>query len=116
MQYALLIYTDPSTDPADSAAEEAQTQKYAAFTQEIVDTKEIRGGERLHGVETATSVRVRNGRTNTVDGPFAETKEHLGGFYLVDVPDLDRALDLASKIPGAGTGVVEVRPIHPMGE
>jgi hypothetical protein len=112
MQYALLIYTDPATDDAEGA----MTAEYGVFTQEIIDSKEIRGGERLHGADTATSVRVRNGRSDTVDGPFAETKEHLGGFYVVDVPDLDRALELAAKIPGARTGTVEVRPIHPMGE
>jgi hypothetical protein len=112
VQYALLIYTDPTTD---GPPEGEMSADYATFTQEIVDSKEIRGGERLRGVDAATSVRVRSGRTDTVDGPFAETKEQLGGFYLVDVPDLDRALELAAKIPAARTGVVEVRPIDPMG-
>jgi hypothetical protein len=87
--------------------------EYLAFTREIVESKEFVSGERLNGTDTATSVRVRGGRTAMTDGPFAETKEQLGGFYLVDVADLDRALELAARLPGARTGVIEVRPLFP---
>jgi hypothetical protein len=111
MKYMLLIWDDPSKLPDDDAAVQKLLAAYAAFTQEIVDSKEWVGGERLQGTDTATSVRVRAGKTTTTDGPFAETKEHLGGFYLLDVADLDRALELAAKIPAARTGVIEVRPI-----
>jgi len=69
------------------------------------------GGEALDPTETATNVQVRNGKTITADGPFAETKEALGGFYLIDVPDLDAAIDWAAKIPSVGYGTVEIRPI-----
>jgi hypothetical protein len=71
----------------------------------------MRGGEALQPVETATSVRVRGGKAETMDGPFATTKEHLGGFYIIDVPDLDTALKYAAMIPSAAYGTVEVRPV-----
>jgi hypothetical protein len=109
VKYLLLIADDPGA-PAD----ENVIKEYAAFTEGIVASGEMAGGERLHGVESATSVRVRNGRTVATDGPFAETKEQLGGYYIVDVTDLDRALELAARIPAARTGVVEVRPIWEM--
>jgi len=70
------------------------------------------GGEALQPVSTATSVRVRGGKMSTTDGPFAETKEQLGGYYLINAKDLNDALQIASKIPGAKTGTVEVRPIQ----
>ena len=110
MKYLLLI----ADDPAAVAAAPDRTQEYIKFTEGIVASGEMVGGERLHGVDNATSVRVRNGRTLATDGPFAETKEQLGGYYLVDVSDLDRALELAAQIPAARTGVVEVRPIWDM--
>ena len=113
MKYMLLIYDDPSLLPDSDAAMEKVLAEYFAFTQEIVDSKEYVSGERLDGTDTATSVRVRSGKTATTDGPFAETKEHLGGFYIVDVTDLDRALELAAKLPAARIGAVEVRPIFP---
>jgi hypothetical protein len=108
MKYALLIYNDP-----DVAAGDGVNPEYVAFTQAILGSGEMVGGERLGRVDTATSVRVRGGTTSVTDGPFAETKEHLGGFYLIDVPDLDRALELAAEIPAARTGVVEIRPVIP---
>jgi hypothetical protein len=111
VKYMLLIYTDPTAGPADQAAGEKLMAEYGAFTQEIVASGEMQTGDPLQGVDTATSVRIRGGKTTMTDGPFAETKEHLGGFYVVDVKDLDRALELAAKIPDARTGVVEVRPI-----
>jgi hypothetical protein len=112
MRYMLLIYTDPAADAAQPPeAGEALMGEYTTFTQKIVASGELISGEPLQGIETATSVRVRDGRTSTTDGPFAETKEVLGGYYLVDVADLDRATELAAQIPGARTGTVEVRPI-----
>ena len=108
MKYLLLIADDPTAPAQDNLPE------YIKFTEGIVASGEMKGGDRLHGVDSATSVRVRNGRTVATDGPFAETKEQLGGYYIVDVADLDRALELAAQIPAARTGVVEVRPIWDM--
>ena len=113
MKYMLLITNDPTQfDPANA---EKLHQEYMAFTQEILDSGEMVSGEPLEGPETATCVRVRNGTTSTTDGPFAETKEVLGGFYIVDVKDLDRALEIAARIPDARTATVEVRPIRDLG-
>jgi hypothetical protein len=114
VKYMLLIYVDP-TAPAEPAATEKMYAEYGVFTQEIIDSKEFVAGDPLQGPDTATQVRVRNSKVATVDGPFAETKEVLGGYYLVDVPDLDRALELAAKIPGARYGVIEVRPVQELG-
>jgi hypothetical protein len=107
MKYVLLIHDDP-TKTVDLMPE------YITFTNSILESGEMVGGERLQSVETATSVRVREGRTSTTDGPFAETKEVLGGYYVVDVKDLDRALELAAEIPSARYGTIEVRPIAVM--
>jgi len=112
MKYMLLIYTDPSAwDPAKG---EQLMKEYMTFTEGIQTSGELVAGDPVKGVETATSVRVRDGKRLTTDGPFAETKEHLGGYYVVDVKDLDRALELASQIPDAKSGVIEVRPIMEM--
>ena len=114
MKYMLLIYTDPSAWSNDPAAGEKISGEYLAFTQEIIDSGEMVSGDALQGTETATAVRVRGEKTTTTDGPYAETKEHLGGYYVVDVGDLDRALELAARIPDARTGGVEVRPVRDM--
>ena len=107
MKYVLLIHDDPNrTDDL--------TPEYMTFTQSILESGEMLGGDKLEGPETATSVRVRDGRITTTDGPFVETKEVLGGYYVVDVKDLDRALELAGQIPSARYGGVEVRPIAVM--
>ena len=116
MKYMLLICDDPSAGPTSAADGEKVLAEYGAFTHAIVESKEMVAGERLRGVDAATSVRVRAGKTGVVDGPFAETREHLGGFYLVDVSNLDRAIELAAKIPAARDGVIEVRPVWEMGE
>jgi hypothetical protein len=113
MKYALLIYNDPAAYPADEALDDSLVAEYAAVTQAMLDSGEMTGGERLARVDVATSIRVRGGEASVTDGPFAETKEHLGGFYLIDVPDLDRALELAARIPAARTGVIEIRPVVP---
>ncbi len=113
MKYALLICDDRTLYPDNPEAEQQLMAEYAAFTQELIASGEIAGGDRLGGIETATSVRVREGRTSITDGPFAPTNEQLGGYYIVDVATLDRALELAAKVPSARTGVVEVRPVIP---
>ena len=108
MQYALLIY-GTEADLEDTSAE--TMDGYNAFTAHVRERGVLKAGEALHPVSTATTVRVRDGRTVTTDGPFAETKELLGGFYIVDAADLDEAIGYAALIPGAKTGSVEVRPI-----
>ena len=113
MKYMLLITNDPTQfDPANA---EKMHQEYMAFTQEILDSGEMLAGDPLEGPEAATSVRVRDGKRSVTDGPFAETKEVLGGYYIVDVKDLDRAIELAAKIPDAKTATVEVRPVRELG-
>jgi hypothetical protein len=114
VKYMLLIYSEPKAWESLSEAERgAMMGEYYAFTKAIVDSKEHVAGEPLQGVETATTVRVRSGEVLATDGPFAETKEVLGGYYIVDVPDFDRAAELASQLPGARRGLdsIEVRPI-----
>jgi hypothetical protein len=112
MRYMLLIYGDPSLAASMTPEEgEKMMADYYTFTQSIVESGEMLSGEPLQGVETATTVRVRGGRTASTDGPFAETKEVLGGYYLVDCKDLDRAIELAARIPAAHGGSVEVRPV-----
>jgi len=108
MQYALLIYGTPA-DEEDFSPE--TMAGYDAFTSHVRERGVLKGGEALHPIATATTVRVRDGGTVTTDGPFAETKELLGGFYVVEAADLDEAIGYAALIPGAKTGSVEVRPI-----
>jgi hypothetical protein len=115
MRYALLICTDETAMEAFSPEEaEASTQRYLAFSEEMGRRGVLQGGERLRPTTDATTVRVRDGEVVTSDGPFAETKEQIGGFYLVDCKDLDEAIEVASKIPGAQVGTIEVRPIWEM--
>jgi len=109
-EYLLLIYGDPSDAPGPDEAE-AQMGRWFAYTQELADSGAMRGGNALEPIETATTVQVRDGETILTDGPFAETKEILGGYYLIDVPDLDAALGWAAKMPNITYGKVEVRPI-----
>jgi len=115
VKYALLIYDEntasPSHEPPDPAAWGRVMAEYNAFTKAITDAGVNRGGEALQPNPTATTVRVRDGRTLTTDGPFAETKEGLGGFYLLECADLDEALAWAAKCPGSWYGSVEVRPV-----
>ena len=112
MRYALLIYASEQAW-AGQSEEQAQTQfqEYMAFTKDIVDRGIQKSGEALQTTSTATTVRVRDGQTLTTDGPFAETKEQLGGFYVVECKDLDEAIEVAARIPDARKGSVEVRPI-----
>jgi hypothetical protein len=113
MKYLCLIYDDESRWATMSKEEaDAMMGEYFAFTEGIRKSGHYLAGEALKPVQTATSVRVRNGRTTTTDGPFAETKEQLGGFYMVDARDLNEAIQIASRIPSARTGTIEVRPVE----
>ena len=115
MRYALLICTDEKVVEALSPEEgQAALGEYLAFSEEMGKRGVLQGGERLRPTTDATTVRVRDGEVLTADGPFAETKEQVGGFYLVDCKDLDEAIGVASKIPGARIGTIEVRPIWEM--
>jgi hypothetical protein len=112
MQYALLIYSDEATNPKPGTPEGDQlVADYYAYTTEIQGQGIMQGGNALVGTEAATTVRVRDGDTLTTDGPFAETKEQLGGLYVVDCEDLDAAIEAAAAIPSAKFGSIEVRPI-----
>jgi len=111
MRYALLIYTAEPTAPPPDDALQAELEGYNAFTAHIKERGAYQAGEALDTTTTATTVRVRDGKTLTTDGPFAETKEALGGFYLVEAADLDEAIAYAAMIPGAQHGSIEVRPI-----
>jgi hypothetical protein len=112
MKYMLLIYVDPQAAPAGGTPEaDAEMQAYGTFSQELVAAGAMVSGDPLHGNDTATTVRLRSGETLTSDGPFAETKEHLAGYYVVEVADLDAAIAWASKIPSASHSAVEVRPV-----
>jgi hypothetical protein len=112
MKYLLAIYMDEASF-ADVSPEQAQamTAEYGALTQQLADAGVLLAGEGLQQTATATTVRVRDGERVVSDGPFAETKEQLGGFYMIDVANLDEALGWAEKIPSARTGSIEVRPI-----
>ena len=111
MQYLLLIYTAEPSEAAPQDEMLAQSREYDAFTQWTIERGLFKGGEALHPTSAATTVKVRDGRTITTDGPYAETKEALGGFYLLDARDLDEAIDAAARIPGARHGSIEIRPI-----
>ncbi len=113
MQYIALIYFP------EEGREEIQPrmwQEYGAFTQEMIAKGYFKAGDALSPTSAATTVQVRNGKTRTKDGPYAETKEQLGGFYLLECKDLDEAISLAARIPDAQNGVIELRPIadHPV--
>jgi hypothetical protein len=116
MQYLLLIYDRESDWAALPEPEKGKIfQEYGTFTQAIRDSGHYVGGNPLQPVSTATTVRVRNGKTTATDGPFAETREQLGGYYLIDAKDLDEATGIAARIPSARMGSIEVRPIMLMG-
>ena len=115
MQYMLLIYNDESAWAALAEPErDAIVGEYFAFTGAIRESGNFVDGAPLHPTTTATAVRVRDGETLVTDGPFAETKEQLGGFYLIEARDLNEAIAVGGRIPGAKVGSIEVRPIHPM--
>ena len=111
MRYLLLIYLEPAyLAPGDEVAR-AMNEEYRGYSSWLQEGGMLLGGEALQGVANATSVAVRDGRRIVTDGPFAETKEQLAGFYVLDCKDLDEAIEWAAKIPGAHSGCVEVRPV-----
>ena len=113
MRYICLIYDEEKKIGAMSQAEQEKFMgEYFAFTDEIKKSGAHLAGEALQPVATATTVRVRNGKISTTDGPFAETKEQLGGFYMINAKDLNEAIKVAAKIPSAKLGTIEVRPIQ----
>lgn len=112
MRYLLLIYVQETEEPRPDDVAAASLAAYGAFTADIASRGMFQVGEALTPTSMATTVRVVDGETVTTDGPFAETKEALGGFYLIEARDLDEAIETAAKIPGAASGCVEVRPIR----
>ncbi|MDE3195081.1 MAG: YciI family protein [Acidobacteriota bacterium] len=115
MQYLLMIYGEEAAATKLTPEQmQAMYGRYVALTNEMKEKGVYIGGNPLQPTATATSVRVRDGQAAITDGPFAETKEQLAGYYLVDCKDLDEALDYAARIPGAALGTIEVRPVRPM--
>ena len=112
MKYVILIYENEAAMPQD----DAEFQKWFEYTEKLKTAGVLRGGEALQPTSTATTVRKEGGKVLTTDGPFAETKEQLGGFYLIECNDLDEALKWAAEIPSVGRGPVEVRPVMEFGE
>ena len=115
MQYLLLIYGNEQNSAAmNEATANAMMTEYRSFTEGIAKSGHYKGGNALQPTKTATTVRVRDGKRQMTDGPFAETREQLGGYYLIDAKDLDEAADIAARIPGARAGSIEIRPIWAM--
>ena len=115
MRYMLLIYQNEAA--VQSAGEQQIKERmgaYGAYTKAMRDSGAFVAGDPLHPSSSATTVRIVDGRSKVLDGPYAETKEQLGGYYIIDVPDLDAALTWAARCPGAQTGTLEVRPIRSM--
>jgi hypothetical protein len=116
MQYMLLIYANEADFNRRAAEENGKIyQEYMKFTEDIRKSGHFKLGDRLESVATATTVRVRDGKPLTTDGPFAETREQLGGYYIIEAKDLDEAVGIATKLPGARLGSIEVRPVARMG-
>jgi hypothetical protein len=112
MQYMLLIYdAEANMKSATQADRNAMMAEYGEFTAAITKSGNMKAGDALQPSSTATTVRVRAGKTLSTDGPFAETKEQLGGYYLVEAKDLDEATKIAARIPSARSGSIEVRPV-----
>ncbi len=117
MEYLLLIYGNEKEEAEMSpVAINRLMQEYGEFTTSIVQSGQMRGANRLRPVATASTVRVRNGKIGITDGPFAETREHLGGYYVIEAKNLDEAIAIAARIPSAKHGSIEVRPVWAMGE
>jgi hypothetical protein len=115
MKYLLLIYSNEARAIAASKDQVTQmSSAYAAYTQAMQKAGVLVGGERLRPTSDATTVRVSGGKSQVLNGPYAETKEQLGGYYMIEAPDLDAALSWAARCPGAEHGTIEVRPIWPM--
>ena len=115
MKYLCLIYSEEAMWPTlPKSEEEKMMLEYRAFGESAKASGHLLAGHRLHDTDSATTIRVRNGKMSTTDGPFAETKEQLGGFYLIEAKDLNDAISVGSKIPGAKYGSIEVRPVWEM--
>jgi len=113
MQYMLLIYDNEAEMLANrTGSGEVMMKEYREFTDSIVKSGNMKAGDALQPTTTATCVRIRNGKTLTTDGPFAETKEQLGGYYLIEAKDLDEATKIAARVPSAKSGTIEVRPVR----
>ena len=114
MHYLLLIYTNEKEEAAMKPAEvTAVMAEYTEFTKGIIQSGQFKAADRLKPTSASTTVRVRNGKVATTDGPFAETREQLGGYYMVDAKNLDEAIAIAARIPSAKVGSIEVRPVWP---
>jgi len=116
VRYLLLIYSEEPVGAPDPADVEKTMNEYWAYSEAVTSAGIGGSGEALQPSTTATSVRVRDGQRVVTDGPFAETREVLGGFYLIDVPDLDAAIEWAERCPGAKVGTMEIRPVMEFGE
>jgi len=116
MKYMLLIYTDEArgAQVAKEVGVAQMSAPYIAYAEALQKAGVIRGGDRLQPTSTATTVKVSDGKTQVLNGPYVETKEQLAGYFMIDVPDLDAALSWAARCPGAAHGTVEVRPIWTM--
>jgi hypothetical protein len=115
MEYMLLIYSDPNGFDKLPASQQAEgLAAYGAYHQALQKAGVLRNSNRLRPAQSATTVRLQSGKTQVLDGPYAETREQLGGYFLIDVADLDAALSWAARCPGAAHGIVEVRPVWPM--
>lgn len=116
MQYVLMLYANEAGWPSLTKAEQATRMAgYMAYTEALTKAGVLKGSNRLQTSSNATTVRVADGKSQVLDGPYADSKEQLGGYYIIDVPDLDAAISWAARCPGAGHGVVEVRPVWAMG-
>ncbi|WP_299790627.1 YciI family protein [uncultured Marivita sp.] len=112
MQYIIMNYTPPADHPdADAVRAAKDGALWGAYTKALIDAGVMVSGEALHPAHTATTIRMKDGAREVQDGPYADTKEQFGGFYVIDVPDLDTALEWAARNPAATTGTVEVRPV-----
>jgi hypothetical protein len=112
MKYVMLVYQDEKAAKAASETDLADSEaRFNAFHQQVIASGQMVDAHRLRHSDTATSVRLREGKVLTTDGPFAETKEQLAGFYLMECSDLDEAIGIAARIPAAGSGVIEIRPV-----
>ena len=115
MQYLLMLYSEEAMWPKMTKAEQEQGMAaYTAYGEALTKAGVYVGSNRLQPSSSATTVRVANGKSQVLDGPFVDSKEQVGGYYLIDVPDLDAALSWAARCPGAGHGVIEVRPVWAM--
>ncbi|HVZ42495.1 MAG TPA: YciI family protein [Ramlibacter sp.] len=115
MEYMLLIHSDPTAFEKMTETQSAQAMAaYTAYAQALSQAGVVRSSNRLRPADAATTVRVRDGKTEVLNGPFADTREQLGGYFLIDVPNLDEALSWAARCPGASHGAVEVRPVWGM--